>query len=67
MKTEKVEKTVMNLHNKKQYVIHIKTLKQILNHKSVLKKVRIVIKFNQKASLKSCIDMNTELRKNEKS
>ena len=66
MKTEKVEKLVVNLQDKKEYVIHIRNLKQTLNHGLVLKKVHGVIKFNQAAWLKSNIDMNTDLRKNSK-
>ena len=49
MKIEKVEKLVTNLHDKTEYVIHIKTLKQALNHRLVLKKDHRMIKFNQKA------------------
>ena len=52
MKTEKVEKLVANLHDKTEYVIHIKNLKQVLNHGLVLKKVQTVIEFNQNAWLK---------------
>ena len=37
MKIEKVEKLVANLHDKTEYVIHIRNLKQALNHKLVLK------------------------------
>ena len=47
-------------------LIHIKNLKQALNHGLVLKKVNKVIKFNQEAWLKSYDDMNTELRKKAK-
>ena len=36
MKIEKVEKLVANLHNKKEYVLHIRNLKQALNHGLVL-------------------------------
>ena len=50
MKIEKVEKVVAYLH-------------ETLNHGFVLKKLHRIIKFNQKAWLKSCIEMNTELRK----
>ena len=32
MKIEKVEKLVANLHHKTEYVIHIRNLKQALNH-----------------------------------
>ena len=63
MKIEKVEKLVANLHDKTEYVIHIRNLKQALNHGLVLKKVHRVIKFNQNAWLKPYIDMNTDLRK----
>ena len=66
MKTEKVEKLVVNLQDKKEYAIHIRNLKQTLNHGLVLKKVHGVIKFNQAAWLKPNIDMNTDLRKNSK-
>ena len=49
----KVEKLVTNLHDKTEYVIHIKNLKQELNHGLVLNKVHRVIKFNQNAWLKT--------------
>ena len=38
MKIEKVEKLVTNLHDKSEHVIHIRNLKQALNHELVLKK-----------------------------
>ena len=38
MKIDKVQKLVANLHNKKEYVIHIRNLKQALNHRLALKK-----------------------------
>ena len=50
----------------KKYVVHIRSLKQALNHGLILKKVHRVIQFNQKAWLKEYIDMNTELRKQAK-
>ena len=46
MKIEKVEKVVVNLYDKGEYVIHIRNLKQALNHR-LRKKVHWVIKFNQ--------------------
>ena len=49
--------------DKEKYVLHIKVLKQALNHRLVLKKVHRVIQFNQKDWLKPCIDINTKLRK----
>ena len=66
MKIENVEKPVGNLYYKTENVIHIRNLKQALNHGLVLKKVHRVIKFNQNAWLKPYIDMNTDLRKNTK-
>ena len=63
MKIDKCKKLVCNLLNKNKYVVHIKSLKQALNHGLKLKKVHRIIKFNQKAWLKPYIDMNTELRK----
>ena len=66
MKIEKVEKFLANLHDKTECVIHIKNLKEALNHRLVLKKVHKVIKFNQNAWLKPYIDMNTDLRKKAK-
>ena len=53
MKFGKVEKLVANLHDKTEYVIHIRNLKQALHHGLVLQKAHRVIKFNQNASLES--------------
>ena len=58
MKIEKVEKLAANLHDKTEYVMHIRNLKQALNHGLVLKKVPRVIKFNQNAWVKRYIDVN---------
>ena len=52
---------------KKEYVTHIRNLKQALNQGSVFKKAHRVIKINQKAWLKRYIDTNTEPRKKAKS
>ena len=52
--------------DKKSYVVHIRSLKQALNHGLILKKVHRVIQFSQEAWLKPYIDMNTELRKQAK-
>ena len=62
-KLNKVEKLVANLHDKTEYVIHIRNLKEALNHGFVLKKFHRMIKFNQDACLKPNNDMNTNLRK----
>ena len=66
LKIEKVEKFVANVHDKSEDVIHIRNLKQALNSGLVLKKVQILIRFNQKAWLKPNIDKNTDLRKEAK-
>ena len=63
MKIRKVEKLLANLHDQTEYVIHIRILKQALNHGLVLKKLHRIIKFNQNAWLKPYIDMNIDLRK----
>ena len=63
IKIDKCKKLVCNLQNKKKYVVHIKSLKQALNHGLKLRKVYRIIEFNQKELLKPYIDMNTELRK----
>ena len=52
--------------DKTEYVIYIRNLKQALNHGLILKNVHRVLKFNQKAWLKRCIDMNTNLRRKAK-
>ena len=63
MKYDKCKKLVCNLQNKKKYIVHIKSLKQALDHGLKLKKIYRIIEFNQKAWLKPYIDMNMELRK----
>ena len=62
MKIEKFEKLIANLHDKSEYVIHIR-----INDGMVLGgKNHRVIKFNQNAWLKPYIDMNTALKKRNK-
>ena len=63
MKIDKCKNLVCDLLNKKKYVVHIKSLKQALNHGLKFKKVHRIIEFNQTAWLKRYIDMNTELNK----
>ena len=63
MKIKKVKKLVANLHDRTEYVIHIRNLKQALNNGLDLKKVLRLIRFNQNAWLKPYIDMNKDLRK----
>ena len=66
MEVNKCKKLICNLYDKKNYVDHISSLKQALNHGLILKKVHRVIKFNERAWLKEYIDMNTEYRMNAK-
>ena len=61
-KVEIVEKLTCSIEGKEKYVIHIRALKQTLNH-GKLKEIYRIIQFKQKAWLKSYIHMNTELRK----
>ena len=51
-KIQKCEKLVCNIKDKEKYVVHIRALKQALNHRLILKRVHRVIQFNQKARLK---------------
>ena len=57
-----VEKLVPNLHDKKKYVIHVKALKQALDHGLVLERIHRVIQLKQSAWMKEYIDFNTRLR-----
>ena len=66
MKIENVERILANVHDKAEYVIYIRNLKQALNHGLVFKKVHRVIKFNQNVWLKPYIDMNTGIRQKAK-
>ena len=66
MKIKGFEKLAANLHDKTEYVIHIRNLKQALNHGLALKTVYKVINFNPNTWLKPYIDMNTDLRKKAK-
>ena len=66
MKINKCNKLVCNLYDKKNYVTHIRNLKQALNHGLIFKEVHRVIQFNQETQLKSYIDMNTKFRKETK-
>ena len=60
MKLKKVEKLVTNLHDKTEYVVHIRNLNQALNHGLILKNVHRVL------SLIKYMNMNTKLRKKQK-
>ena len=62
MKINRVEKLVPNLHNKRNYVIHIRALDQALSHRLILECTHPVIEFDQSAWMKTYIDFNTQLR-----
>ena len=66
MKTEKTEIAVAYLLDQTKYVIHRRNLKQALNQELVLKRIHIMIKFNQNNWLKPYIDLNTDQRKKSK-
>ena len=51
-KIKKCNKLVCSVCDKKNYIVHIKALKQAVNRGLILEKVRIVIQFNQEAWLK---------------
>ena len=57
---------VATLHDKTEYVLHIRNLKQALIHRLVFKKVHKVMKFNQNALLILYLDIYTDLRKKAK-
>ena len=62
MEINKVEKLVPNLHNKENYVIHIRVLGQALKHGLILEKVHRTIELDQSAWTKPYINFNTQLR-----
>ena len=47
MKIGKIKKLVANLHDKTEYVIHIRNLKQASNNGIVSKKLHKTIRYNQ--------------------
>ena len=61
-----MESLTSSLHDKTEYSIHIKKRKQALNYGLVSKNIHRVIRFNQKAWLKSYTDMNIEVTKKQK-
>ena len=65
-KVNKCEKLIRSIEDKEKYVIHIRALKQALNHGLKLEKVHRVIKFNQRAWFKPYIDVNTKKEKKQK-
>ena len=66
MKINKCTKLICSTQNKENYVVHVRALKQALNHGLKLTKVHRIIQFDQEDWLKQYIDMNTESRKEAK-
>ena len=62
IKIEGVEKLVPNLHNKRNYVIHIRAFDQALRHGLILERIHRAIEFDQSAWMKPYIDFHTQLR-----
>ena len=62
MEINEVKKLVPNLRDKKNYVIHIRTLDQALAHGLILDRIHQAIEFDQSAWMKTYIDFNTQLR-----
>ena len=58
IKLGKIEKLVIKLPDKTEYVIHIRNLKQAINYGLILKRVHRIVKFNKKDRVKPYIDMN---------
>ena len=66
MKINKCTRLVCTTQNKENYAVHIRALKQALNHGLKLTKVHRIIQFDQEAWLEPYIVMNTKLRKKAK-
>ena len=62
MEINGVEKLVPNLRDKKNYVIYIQALNQVLQHGLRLVRIHRAIEFNQSPWLKTYIDYSTQLR-----
>ena len=62
MVINKVNKLVPNLCDKKNYVIHVRAIDQVLKHGLILGKVHRLIEFNQSAWLKPYNNFTTKLR-----
>ena len=62
MKINGVEKLIPNLYYTRKYIIHIKALKQAIDHGLVLERIHRCIEFKQSAWIKEYIDFNTRLK-----
>ena len=62
MKVNGVRKLIPNFYDKRKYIIHIKALKQALDHGLMLEKIHRCIRLKQSPWMKEYIDFNTRLR-----
>ena len=62
MKINGVKKLIPNLYYKRKYIVHIRALKQALDHGLVLERIHRCIEFKQSPWMKEYIDFNTKLR-----
>ena len=62
MKINGVEKLIPNLYYKRKYIIHIRALKQALDHGLVLERIHRCIRSKQSPWMKEYIDFNINLR-----
>ena len=60
MKIDKCQKLVCNLYDKDSYVMHLRALKQALDHGLILEKLHRLIEFRKETWLKSYIDINAK-------
>ena len=63
VKIGKTEKTVARFNDTKEYVMHLRNLKQALNHGLTFKKVQSFIRFNQEAWFKTMICTQNQKKK----
>lgn len=61
---KKLLETFCNLNDKEKDVVHVKTLKQALNHVLILEKFPKARKYNQKTWLKKLTEISTKFCKN---
>ena len=63
IKLGKEEKLILDLNNKKEYIVHYDILKYYISLGIKVTKIHSIISFNHKAWLKPYIDFNTNMRK----